>query len=83
MDKGKPRTYKTGPRYHDQAPLRVVSTKLHRRARSKRRAASSDSICFEVPALAMDTSELGRTGCFRWIHGLDPLTRLRAEAHVG
>ena len=47
--------------------------------RSKRRAASFDSNCFAVPALAMDTSELGRTGCFRWIHGLDPLTR-RAPA---
>jgi hypothetical protein len=53
--------------------------KLHRRARSKRHAASSDSICFAVPALAVDTSELGRTGCSRWIHGLDPLTR-RAPA---
>ena len=42
-------------------------------------AATAGSRSITAATLAVDTSELGRTGCFRWAHGLDPLTR-RAPA---
>jgi hypothetical protein len=42
--------------FHDQAPLRVVPARVHRRTHSKRRGASSNSIRYAVSALVVDTA---------------------------